>query len=147
MSDDFWAKKLAKEQGQTNPVPVSAPVRLQDRPWWDNSPVPTPNPTPVDSNPQDRLEGHDVSKAQHIKGEGNCPECGSDGYFSPTGNTVRRCYFCGYLDGRDVRSVGVIGGAISSGTTRSARQTDSGGRIVNNYHQIQSANEAVARVS
>lgn len=144
---DFWAKKLEKERGQSTPVPASAPVSLQNRPWWDNSVTPTPDPTPTAPTPQDGLQSHDVSKAQHIKGEGNCPECGSDGYFSPTGNSVRRCYFCGYLEGRDVRSMGVMGGAIATGTSQRARQTDSGGRVVNNYHQIKSAGEAVARVS
>lgn len=148
---DFWERK-GQELRARNPQPLPNDIKpvYSQTPWWArDSGLPGVSQVP-EQIPQNYTEGtvdgHDVSRASHRKGEGNCPECGRDGFFQP--NTgPRRCYFCNYIDGRNMQGLGQLSSVTTEGPTHRARQVSSGGGIVSNFQgNIKTASQAVGRI-
>jgi len=149
MSEGFWERQAAKQR-LANPTPGTVnegrPLTPKvDRPWWDMN-VPTSS-VPV-SQPEVPQE-HDFSKATNLKQRMTCPDCGGNNYWKVTPSTAARCFECGYVDGRQIADINRPIGRTSDGSIgNKTRQTDSGGRVVNNYHgNISTAAEAQGRVS
>lgn len=145
---DFWERKRLEQQSKQ---PAPQPSQPSSGPWWQRGytdprqreTVPQQAAQSVPEPTDGRIDGHDVSKASHIRREGRCPECGSDGYFQFS-EGLQRCYFCGYSEGRTIHSIGLMTHAVAEGPAQKARQVDSGGKVVNNYHgNIKTASEAV----
>lgn len=136
MPDSFWASKLS-----SSPAPA-APAQPVTIPWWQDMtpPAPQPAPSPGAVLPgtgitteaaarQAAAEGHDVSRAEHIRHEGNCPSCGGGDYLSAPGGGRKRCFDCGYPLIQQGSGLNVS----RSGKGTQARQVDAGGAIVHNY--------------
>ena len=79
MSSDWWSAKLA---GQT-PRPSAYPAPIQQQPQQ----AAPPAVSTASTNP---------AKAQHLRQDTTCPECGGGDYFRATPSTAPRCYDCGY---------------------------------------------------
>jgi hypothetical protein len=140
-SQDFWARKVAKVQQEKGIVPPQTVNR--DTPWWSQASVPqTPQTQPQQPT------GHDFSKALHLKQESNCPECDSGNYMKVTASSARRCYECGYVEGRSIADPNRPLGMTSDGSMgNKARQTQAGGGRVDNYHgNITTASQAAGYI-
>lgn len=149
MSNDFWARKLEKRARETGMPIVDAPPRRSDGPWWSQGSSLVPqqgSQAPEPQNPSQPRE-HDFSKAAHLKNEGKCPECGSGHYMKPSSASARRCFDCGSVENRSIHDISTMMSPTIEGPAQRARQTDSGGRVINNYHSIQSASQAIGRIS
>ena len=87
---DFWARKMsgrpaARSNVPLPPTPVARPVAPAQ-----------PRMTPTVNPPEPK----------------GCPECGSPNYGGGAGGSAKRCFTCGYIDGRDYRNStqGMTGG-------------------------------------
>jgi hypothetical protein len=152
-SQDFWARKEAKNNPQPLPVPQS------DQPWWRIVPQQSVNQQmPAQQEVEER--GHDFSKAASRKQSSRCPECDSGNFMKVTSSTAARCWECGYVEGREIADVGrPLGNTADGGPARSTRQVqnvrildgqgrDTGQKISSNGNRgnISTANEAAAYV-
>lgn len=149
MSYDFWGERAKKNK----PAEPARP-NYSRGPWWANPDEP---PTPNDQvsrsldyikeryggdglTPEEAaiVEASTASAKTVRKSKGNCPECGSRNYASLGMVTSehgsfenKQCFDCGY----PVRHDGVPGrGSVVQGAAYHARQTNSGGKVINNYH-------------
>lgn len=123
-ASEFWAKKLGLQQ-QPAPVQPRAPQQASanEPAWWQAAPA-TRQYQPqqhIDGNTQlpggvtiQQLSQMDASqlstealemvaqfKLQNPKYSQQCPHCGPDGNFMQSGNSMARCFNCGYST-RDV---------------------------------------------
>lgn len=139
---DFWGNVFKpaprSATGQITGSRVDAVFTQQ--PWWQDppgSPEPVSHPVlgPTGQLTSEQVaraaqaEGHNVSRAQHLKNEDNCPGCGGGDYMSPPGSTRRRCFDCGYPIVQQGSGV-----TISTNSGTPARQVASGGKVTRNYH-------------
>lgn len=150
---DFWSRKKEELQREGKlPMPRPGPVKALEGPWWaeGSSLLQTRNRAP--ENPlQGELElpgvvdGHDVSKAAHIKAQSVCPSCGAGGPASDpkltglmkaTPSTAAQCGSCGYVEGRKINDDGIMSGILnpSSVRTLNVKQTGDGGTNKNSTH-------------
>lgn len=160
-SQDFWARKAAKQQQAQAPQGVQAPRQVLmprvDQPWWrvvPDQPTSQQMPQQVD----DRQ--HDFSKAVSNRQNSRCPNCDSGNFMKVTSSTAARCWECGYVEGREIADVGrPLGNTSDGGPARNARQVqnvrildgqgrDTGQRISSNGNRgnISTASEAAAYV-
>lgn len=145
MNYDFWGN-LARKNGHKTQTPDP-----QSRPWWDTSLSPreaesrqTVNYYPATNESglsQEELEILDASTkhADMVRKSANesCPHCSGNNYAS-LGRVVsnqgsfenKQCWDCGYPVNHD----GVPPGHVSITGAGRARQTNAGGKIINNYH-------------
>jgi predicted Zn-ribbon and HTH transcriptional regulator len=140
-STGFWERKVARIQQEKGIVPPQ-PVN-RDAPWW--------NQVPVQQTPQaqpQQTAGHDFTKALHLKQESNCPECGSGNFMKSSPSSARRCFDCGYVDGRSISDPNRPLGMTSDGSAgNKARQTQEGGARTDNYHgNITTASQAAGYI-
>lgn len=139
---DFWSR-VAGNPAPTAPAYTGPPVATKT-PWWQDPPTQQPAASPYGVQAASggqltteqvaraaQAEGHNISRAQHLKNEENCPGCGGGDYMSPPGSTRRRCFDCGYPLVQQGSGVSVT---TSSGKGTAARQVDAGGKIAHNYH-------------
>lgn len=89
---------------------------------------------------------HDFSKAMHLRDKsGNCPNCGSTDFVSPSASHATRCFACGYIQGRQVNDLDTM--AITADVkTVNVRQAQSahGTRIGTSAADIAQANRNLA---
>lgn len=125
MSSDFWSRKLAGAQPAAPQQSAPQPASGNEPAWWQAA------PTVRYSQPQQRLDGNqalpggvtieqlarmDASglsqealemvasyKLQNQKYDNHCPHCGPEGNFVQSGNSMARCFNCGYST-RDIHS-------------------------------------------
>lgn len=140
---DFWAEK-ARENTKVRPYQAPAYQAPGSKPWWSDEQPRQPEPQP---RPQARIPGQFTQEEQEIidastahatmvRGSGNCPGCGGTNYTSlgkvPGPNGLfdnMRCFDCDYPLKHDVPP------DFTSVTGRKmARQHETGGGVVNNYH-------------
>jgi hypothetical protein len=142
-SADFWARKLAKEQ------PPVQPRVDPNQPWWRvASPVPQQPAQQVQPETVQPEGEYNPRKLMHTKSGGICPDCGGNNFFRGTSNTARRCFECGYVEGRDIADPNRPMGMTAEGPAQRARQTAAGGARINNYQgNISTASEAVSYIS
>lgn len=109
-SNSWWSRKLNAEPAppaprNTPPVSSPAPPRL-----------PAVPPMTQKSAPNVQVTGDNFAEASTLWQGGeatatevqNCPNCGSNLYFSRSNSGSRvapRCYACGYTDGRPMQGV------------------------------------------
>lgn len=164
MGSDFWERQRAKQQGQAAPVPVSQPEGawwargtqiLEQRQTVAQQPLQSHTEPPEQGDPN-KVGGHDVSKLGLLKGGAEeCPVCPPNpdsgirgNMYRPTPSAAMRCFDCGYIEGN--RFLGETSGliAVTEGPAHRARQTNSGGAVINNYRgNISSAKQAAGRLS
>lgn len=140
----FWLKKRQELQQQGRLPPSRLP---QDIPWWQdpdytksNRDIPT-EPMPVVDSKE-----HDFSKASHLRDKsGNCPNCDSADFMSPSASAAARCFACGYVHGRQVNDLDTL--AITADVqTVKVRQASSaqGVRMGTSVAEINAANYTLA---
>lgn len=164
---DFWERKKQELQQEGKlPMPRPEPVRASEGPWWAegtqlHQPQQIEPQRPAQGHIAGTVDGHDVSKAAHLKAESYCPMCGAGGpgketlpgIMKPNATAAARCGSCGYVEGRGINTDGVISSISVSGVeTKSIRQTADGGSRQNSTHMGASAadmayNEAILRQS
>lgn len=157
---DFWERKR-QELLEKNPKPVSRPPAPSSEPWWSQGTSllgqrQTVPQNPVESRAEgNQIDGHDVSKAQVLQGRAEeCPMCPPNpesgvrgNMYRPTPNSAMRCFDCGYMENNRFLGQTVGISAVAEGPSYRARQTNSGGAQVNNYHgDITSVSQAVGRL-
>ena len=145
---NYWERLRAQQEADR----IQSLPQRSDGPWWAQNttigstaqnPVPT---TPAPSQSHTEADGHDYSKADHLKSQANCPNCGSTDYMKASANVARRCWDCGHNEGREVHDPTLPAAITMEGPAQRAMQTDAGGAVINNYHIISTASEAVDRV-
>lgn len=149
MSSEFWARKLEKRSRELGLPTATAPAKRSDGPWWAEGTNLVPqqgSATPEPQNPSQGAEQHDFSKAAHLKSEGRCPECSSGNYMKASSSMARRCFNCGFVEDRTIHDISTMMAPTLEGPAQRARQTESGGKVINNYHSINSADQAVGRI-
>lgn len=102
-SQSFWTRKRQELQSQ-GILPPLRPSRLT--PWWQDPEYTKPgNRVPAEEiHIADGV--HDFSEAHHLRDKsGNCPNCGSSDYMSPSASAATRCFSCGYTHGRQVNDL------------------------------------------
>lgn len=136
-SNDFWARKLAKEQKLNPRVPQAQAQVPSDQPWWRTAPAPTQvqavSQETVYGQPNQKVMIGDIEITLDANGEynprgvshkrrsGRCPECDS-GNFGRGEDTSRaaRCFDCGYVEGRSIadsnRPIGISSDAPAQKT-------------------------------
>jgi hypothetical protein len=128
---DFWANRIATE---APPAPRERQEPVSPGPWWRGD-TPQPPAQPQTVAPQQQAtapapvtEDYRPQKAQHLRAEGYCPDCGSGDYFRPQGtpNAMEQCYACGY-NPRFAHSTAGVGLPSESGPATPAKQVASGG--------------------
>lgn len=169
-SQDFWARKLSKQQPHGLPVPQRVLAPRVDQPWWQIIQERTEQQTVSQSRQDDGVfrgqpfqQVHltdDIvvtldengeyrpKKATHLKRSGRCPDCDS-GNFGRGEDRSRamRCFDCGYVEGRNISDINRPIGATSDQPAQRARQVSSGGARVDNYHgNIKTAADAVSYI-
>lgn len=129
---DFWAKKLG-QQAPPEPQPQAqpAPQPAQQGAWWQHPQPSQQQPAPQQTyEPQPTDEEYRPQKAQHLRQEDYCPDCGSGDFFRPQGvpNAMKQCYTCGYNErfAHSTAGAGLPGGE-DAGPATPARQVASGG--------------------
>lgn len=152
MSNDFWARKLEKKAREEGWAQQLAPIQRSNGPWWRDDSGLVPGQGYQDPQAQNPSEGRDFSKAVHLKSESSCPECGhlpgrGKNFYKPSPSMARRCFECGYVEMREIHDVSTYMSPTLEGPAQMSRQTASGGRVINNYHQITTAGDAVARIN
>lgn len=144
---NFWERQRAKVQ------PPQQAVQPAQGPWWaEGSQLLGQRQTVAQESAQSRAEasqetspnvidGHDVSKARVLQGGAEeCPMCPPDpntglrgNMFRPSPSSAMRCFDCGYMDNNRFLGETVGMSAVAEGPAYKARQTVSGGAVVNNY--------------
>lgn len=163
-SQNFWARKLAKQQGQQIqaqglPVAKQQLTPRVDKPWWqliDNATQQQSVQETVTQSDDGVFRGQPFQKvhltdeivvtldengeyrpkkATHLKNSGRCPNCDS-GNFGRGEDKSRamRCFDCGHVEGRSIADLNRPVGATSDAPAQRARQVNAGGAITNNYH-------------
>lgn len=146
---DFWG-----EQARKNAPPKRESTR-RDGPWWmHRSAHEEHSPNAQIADAMDYIKENygtgkltpeeaavvqaSTASAKMVKKAGSCPECGGKNYAS-LGQVAsehgsfenHQCFDCGY----PVRHDGVPGmGSVVTGAGQRARQTNAGGKVINNYH-------------
>lgn len=134
---NFWERVRVQQEAE---AAASQPPRRPDGPWWAEGTTlgaTAQNPVsmaPGPAQPHIGADGHDYSKANHLKSQASCPECGSGDYMKASQNTSRRCWDCGHNEGREVHDRTLPRAVTMEGPPQMARQTNAGGRMTNNYH-------------
>lgn len=131
---DFWDHYRQQQEQEEK---AKAPV-VPDAPWWAMGTTLTPSSSAVPQQPsqgsaepvseghrwaeQEGLQGadgHDFSKAMHLREDGICPSCGRDGLMTPSADTERhpeaqaRCFFCGFNTARSIHTVAGMPASVS----------------------------------
>lgn len=128
---DFWSKALGG--GAPAPAPRQEPA---SRPWWDQSPIPTPQ---VAHTPGPQQVGYPEQPVQPLPTKAKsafltetCPDCGSGNYFKPQGvpNAMPVCYACGYNPRFAHSTAGAGMPSDKSAPVRASRQVST----ANNYN-------------
>jgi hypothetical protein len=150
MSEGFWERKVAAKRAEEQPASTMPSARSSDPPWWAQGTRLVPATQVAGQGVLELpgiVDGHDVSKAQHLKKSGFCPDCGSGNYMTPPGSKMTRCFDCGYNTAREYMHPSAGFNAVSEGPAQKARQVDAGGGITHNYHgNITSAGQAAGRL-
>lgn len=132
---DFWSRKKEELQakGELPPSKRSEPV---SGPWWsEGTTLLQQRQNEAQSQPESRtgpsdgLDGHDVSKAAHLRASSNCPRCNKTDFMKVSAATAPRCFSCGYVEGRQLNDENLMSGIVdpSSVNTLKVRQTSDGG--------------------
>ena len=136
---DFWTRKKEELQAKGE---LPSPRRSEpiSGPWWadgtsllqqrQNEPQNQPESRPGASESRPgTVDGHDVSKASHLKASSECPRCQSNDFMKVSSSTAPRCFSCGYVGGRQLNDENLMTGIIdpSSVATLKVRQTADGG--------------------
>lgn len=136
---DFWDRK--REELQTKgELPKPKPTVMQSNgAWWmvDNSlrgnQLEPPRPSEDHTDP---YEGHDVSRAEHLRQKDRCPECGSGDYFKTSAATAARCWTCGHVEGRRLNEPNMPSIVSTDARTLQIRQTQGGGHFGRTAEEI-----------
>jgi hypothetical protein len=147
---DFWERKRQEliqkgELPQARPEPISGP-------WWQypGNHTGQQQKTPQNGS-QGRTEGtvrdgivdgHDVSKAMHLKSSSVCPMCHSGGegdkrpgLMKPSASAATRCLSCGYVEGRCINEDNLMTGiTVRDVPTLKVKQTADGGSRKDSTH-------------
>lgn len=149
MPNDFWQRKKEELQQKGElPMPRPGPVRASE-PWWADGTSLLQTRARGPENPlQGQLElpgtvdGHDVSRAMHLKASSECPMCYAGrpgdkkpGLMRPLPSSVARCMSCGYAEGRQLNDPDMLSSAVVSDVaTLNVKQTPDGGSRKNSTH-------------
>lgn len=134
---NFWERLRQQQEAEQR---ANQPPRRSDGPWWaegSNIGQTAQNPAPDPQNvtqPHIGADGHDYSKAMHLKQQGTCPMCGGTNYMKARSDVSRRCWDCGHNEGRDVHDPSLPTAVTMEGPAQRAMQTAAGGASVSNYH-------------
>lgn len=112
MSSSWWSKKLGTDQPATPPPATRPPdpVRLPPVPQHNSQTVQNVQVTGENfASTSSMWQGGDATRTE----TSNCPNCGSDLYFSRTNaamitqsgsaSPTPRCYACGFAPGREMQ--------------------------------------------
>lgn len=143
MAQDFWELKRQQLQQQGKlPQPRQEPVKYKGAWWAEETETETLVHGPTREQQVIQDSNHDFSKAQHLRSNaGNCPNCGSGNYVSPSASSANRCFDCGYIAGREVNNLDTFSVAADVRTVQ-VRQASStqGLRIGTSAAEINAAN-------
>ena len=153
---DFWQLKKQEliEKGE---LPSARPEPVPNGPWWQGSTYhgnQTEGPQrglqsrtegTVQPGTDGKVDGHDVSKAMHVKASSACPMCSAGGpgreklpgMMKATSSSAPRCMSCGHVDGRQLNDVALLSGSrVPESVAQSVRikQTDDGGAKADSTH-------------
>src|SRR5882724_4734662 len=106
MMSDFWSRKRDELQARGE-LPPPQRSELVSGPWWSDgttllqqSQITAPESSEPRTEPSDGLDGHDVSKAAHLRASSNCPRCNKTDFMKVSSSVAPRCFSCGYVEGR-----------------------------------------------
>jgi len=134
---NFWERIREQQEAEAR---ANQPPPRSDGPWWAQgttlgstaqNPVPT---APGPSQSHIGADGHDYSKADHLRSQATCPMCGSGNYMKARSDVGRRCWDCGHNEGREVHDRTLPQAVTMEGPPQMAMQTNAGGKMLNNYH-------------
>lgn len=154
---DFWTlkKQQLQEKGE---LPSARPEPVSNGPWWQSGSYPSQQENGPQRGLQShteasegqrsddgKIDGHDVSKAMHVKSSSACPMCQAGGpgkeklpgMMKATSSSASRCMSCGHVDGRTLNDVALLSGArVPENVAQSVRirQTDDGGARTDSTH-------------
>lgn len=139
---DFWSRKKQELQdsGELPSPRRSEPV---SGPWWaDGTTLLQQRQNAAERQPEGRIEpsdgldGHDVSKASHLRASSNCPRCGKTDFMKVSASVAPRCFSCGYVEGRQLNDENLMSGIVDPSTvnTLKVKQTADGGGSRDSRH-------------